>query len=121
ELAGALDPPAAAVRCDVADAASAAAAVERAAATLGAVTVLVNNASVLRRTPFLEIDEAEWDDVVRVALYGTFHCARAVIPGMIEAGSGSIVSIGSELVTLGGRLQSHYVAAKGGVVALTRA
>ena len=95
--------------------------VEQAAAALGPVTVLVNNAAILRRTPFLEIDEAEWDEIVRVALYGAYHCARAVVPGMMSSGSGSIVSIGSELTSLGGELQSHYVAAKSGVVGLTRA
>jgi NAD(P)-dependent dehydrogenase (short-subunit alcohol dehydrogenase family) len=120
-LVAALRSPAAAIRCDVADAASVAAAVEQATASLGPVTALVNNAAVLYRTPFLEIGDSEWDHVVRTALYGAFHCARAVIPGMIAAGSGSIVSIGSELVSLGGELQAHYVAAKGGVVALTRA
>ena len=121
EFAVALGAQSAAIRCDVADAASVRAAVEQTASLLGPVTVLVNNAAVLRRTPFLEIDDSEWDHVIRVALYGAFNCARAVIPGMIAAGSGSIVSIGSELVSLGGELQSHYVAAKGGVVALTRA
>jgi len=121
ELATALGSQSAAVRCDVTDPASVETAVEQATASLGPVTALVNNAAVLRRTPFLEIGDSEWDQVVHVALYGAFHCARAVIPGMIEAGSGSIVSIGSELVSLGGELQSHYVAAKGGVVALTRA
>ena len=121
ELATALGSQSAAVQCDVTDPASVETAVEQATASLGPVTALVNNAAVLRRTPFLEIGDSEWDQVVHVALYGAFHCARAVIPGMIEAGSGSIVSIGSELVSLGGELQSHYVAAKGGVVALTRA
>lgn len=120
-LAAKLPTPSLAVPCDVTEPATVEAALEQAAAALGAVTVLVNNAALLRRTPFLEIDEAEWDEVIRVALYGAYHCARAVLPGMIELGSGSIISIGSELTTLGGELQSHYVAAKSGVVGLTRA
>ena len=111
----------AAVPCDVTDPASVAGAFEQATSALGPVTVLVNNAAVLRRTPFLEIDDEEWDLVVSVALRGAFQCARAAIPAMIEAGSGSIVSIGSELTSLGGELQSHYVAAKTGVIGLTRA
>lgn len=113
--------PCAAVSCDVTDAAAVASALERAGAELGPVTVLVNNAAVLRRTPFLEIGDEEWDHVLSVALLGAFHCSRAAIPAMIEAGSGSIVSIGSELTSLGGELQSHYVAAKAGVIGLTRA
>jgi 2-hydroxycyclohexanecarboxyl-CoA dehydrogenase len=121
ELAADLSSRSTALRCDVTDPASVQAAVAQAGAALGPVTALVNNAAVLYRTPFLEIGGSEWDHVVRTTLYGAFHCARAVIPGMIAAGSGSIVSIGTELVSLGGELQSHYVAAKGGVVALTRA
>lgn len=110
-----------AVECDVTDEESVAAAVARARSELGAITVLVNNAAVLERTRFLEIDGEEWRRVTRVALDGAFHCSRAVIPGMIEAGGGSIVSIGSELATTGGELQAHYIAAKAGVVGLTRA
>ena len=109
-----------AVPCDVSDPASVSRAIAQ-ASELGPVTVLVNNAAVLRRTPFLEISDQEWDLVVSVALRGTFLCARAAIPAMIEAGSGSIVSIGSELTSLGGELQSSYVAAKTGVIGLTRA
>jgi NAD(P)-dependent dehydrogenase (short-subunit alcohol dehydrogenase family) len=110
-----------AVPCDVTEPATIGAALADATAALGAVAVLVNNAAILRRTPFLEIGEVEWDEVIRVALYGAYHCARAVLPGMIELGAGSIISIGSELTTLGGELQAHYVAAKAGVVGLTRA
>jgi NAD(P)-dependent dehydrogenase (short-subunit alcohol dehydrogenase family) len=110
-----------AVPCDVTERSSVAAAFELAATRLGPVTVLVNNAAVLHRTPFLEIEEEEWDRVVSVALYGAYHCIRAALPAMIEAGSGSIVSIGSELTSIGGELQSHYVAAKSGVIGLTRA
>ena len=94
-LAGELASRSVALPCEVTDPSSVAAAVEQAAAALGPVTVLVNNAAILRRTPFLEIGEAEWDEVIRVALYGAFHCVRAAVPGMILAGSGSIVSIGS--------------------------
>jgi NAD(P)-dependent dehydrogenase (short-subunit alcohol dehydrogenase family) len=120
-LAGELGTPGVALPCDVTDASSVAAAVEQAAAALAPVTVLVNNAAILHRTPFLEIGDDELNEVIHVALYGAFHCARAAVPGMISAGAGSIVSIGSELTSLGGDLQSHYVAAKSGVVGLTRA
>jgi NAD(P)-dependent dehydrogenase (short-subunit alcohol dehydrogenase family) len=113
--------PAVAVPCDVTSMPSVVEALARTAEVLGTVTVLVNNAAVLRRTPFLEIEESEWDQVIRVALYGAYHCTLAAVPGMIDAGSGSIISIGSELTSIGGELQSHYVAAKSGVVGLTRA
>ena len=95
-------------------------ALEAARATLGAVTILVNNAGVLERTPFLEIDQAEWDRVVRVSLGGAYLCSRLALPGMLEAGGGSIVNVASELTSLGGDELAHYVAAKSGIVGLTR-
>jgi 3-oxoacyl-[acyl-carrier protein] reductase len=85
------------------------------------VQVLVNNAGVLERAPFLELDEDRWTRALDVSLSGSYRCARAVAPGMTEAGGGAIVSVSSELVDLGGAMHAHYVAAKAGVVGLTRA
>lgn len=123
-LAGELASPARpslALPCDVTRAGTVAGVLDEAATRVGAVTVLVNNAAVLKRTPFLEIEEPEWDSVVGVSLYGSYVCSRLAIPAMLEAGSGSIVSIASEVVWLGGRGEAHYAAAKSGLVGLTRA
>jgi 3-oxoacyl-[acyl-carrier protein] reductase len=110
-----------AVRCDVTDPASVADAVASVGDQLGPPEVLVNNAAVLTRAPFEELETDAWDAAIDVALSGTFRCARAVVPAMRERGGGTIVNLASELVWLGGRNLAHYVAAKAGVVGLTRA
>jgi NAD(P)-dependent dehydrogenase (short-subunit alcohol dehydrogenase family) len=119
-LAAELPTPAAALRCDVTDAGSVRHALEDAETQLGAVTALVNNAAVLQRTPFLEILPEEWDRVVGVSLGGAYLCSRLAIPAMLEAGRGAIVNVASELTSLGGERQAHYVAAKSGIIGLTR-
>jgi NAD(P)-dependent dehydrogenase (short-subunit alcohol dehydrogenase family) len=113
--------PCLAVACDVVDEASVRAAVERASRELGTITVLVNNAGILVRTAFVDLSPARWDEAIQVSLSGSFRCARAAVPGMLEAGGGAIVNLSSELVDLGATMHAHYVAAKAGVVGLTRA
>jgi NAD(P)-dependent dehydrogenase (short-subunit alcohol dehydrogenase family) len=110
-----------AVPCDVTDPSSIEAAVSRVGRELGPVGILVNNAGVLERTTFLELDADRWTRALEVSLSGSFRCARAVVPGMTVAGEGAIVNVSSELVDVGGTRHAHYVAAKGGVVGLTRA
>lgn len=83
------------VRTDVADPASVAAMAEEAAAAFGPVTVLVNNAGVNVAHEPLEMPESEWRRCFAVDLEGAWHCARAVLPGMLQAGGGSIVNIAS--------------------------
>jgi 3-oxoacyl-[acyl-carrier protein] reductase len=94
------------------------AAVERA---LGPVDLLVNNAGVLRHTPFLEIPEEEWRWVFQTNVDGTFHCIRACLPGMLERGRGCIVNVASELALVGEALLVHYSASTAALVGLTKA
>jgi NAD(P)-dependent dehydrogenase (short-subunit alcohol dehydrogenase family) len=111
------------VTVDVADAASVAAMAERAVAAFGGIDVLVNNAGIyaqLQRAPFYELDEAEWDRVMRVNLKGPWLCAKACVPAMRERGGGAIVNVASASVLSGSPLWAHYVASKGGVIAMTR-
>jgi NAD(P)-dependent dehydrogenase (short-subunit alcohol dehydrogenase family) len=93
----------------------------RIGAELGDPSILVNTAGILRRTPVLEITEAEWDAVIDVSLKGTFLCSKLCLPSMIEAGWGRIVNFsstaGKSVSTLGG---VHYTAAKAAVLGLTR-
>jgi NAD(P)-dependent dehydrogenase (short-subunit alcohol dehydrogenase family) len=110
-----------AVPCDVTDPKSIVSAYERIADELGVVRILVNNAGLLERAGLLDLDDARWTRALEVSLSGSFRCARAAVPGMIAAGGGAIVNVSSELVDLGGTRHAHYVAAKGGVVGLTRA
>jgi NAD(P)-dependent dehydrogenase (short-subunit alcohol dehydrogenase family) len=97
-----------------------------AAATLdafGAIDVLVNNAGVyagLRRAPFWELSEDEWDRVMAVNLKGPWLCARACLPAMRERGGGAIVNVSSATVFSGSPDWAHYVASKGAVIAMTR-
>ncbi len=92
-------------------------------AEFGGLDVLVNNASLyagLERKPFTEIDPDLWDRVMDVNLKGPWLCARAVTPLFRERGAGRIVNIASATVMSGSPMWAHYVASKGGVIALTR-
>lgn len=111
-----------AVQVDVASAASVEAMVKAALARFGGrVDVLVNNAAIWQLLPTEELSEADWDRVVDVNLKGVFLCCRAVIPVMKQQGRGHIVNIASIAARNGGTLAGlHYVAAKGGVLALTK-
>lgn len=94
---------------------------EQVESTLGPPSVLVNNAGVLSQTPLLELDVDEWDRVIETNLRGTFLCTRRALPEMANAGSGSIINVGSDLGHLGAAELTHYSASKGGLLAFTRA
>ena len=104
-----------AVQADV----TAAADVERMAAEAGRVDVLVNNAGGGMADDLLEIDEDEWDADVELNLKSAYLCSKAVLPGMIEQGSGVIVNIVS-VNGLAFFANEPYSAAKAGLISLTR-
>ena len=84
------------------------------------VEILVNNAGITRDALIQKMDDAAWAAVIAVNLTGVFNMTRAVAPFMMEAGSGSIVSI-SSVVGLDGNIgQTNYAATKGGIVAMTK-
>ena len=113
------------VPMDVADAASVQAAVAQAQARFGPVHTLVNNAGQAHSAPFGRTDAALWQQMLDVNLSGTFHVTQAVLPGMLEAAAqgeaGRIVNIASTAGLQGYAYVSAYVAAKHGVVGLTKA
>ncbi|MCH8564448.1 SDR family oxidoreductase [Nesterenkonia sp. LB17] len=111
-----------ALQVDVTDPASTQAAAQEAAAFGGgSIDVLVNNAAIygaVTRSPFEDIDPAEWDLVMGVNLKGPWLMSRAASPHLDRGGA--IVNISSATVYSGSEQWMHYVASKGGVVALTR-
>jgi NAD(P)-dependent dehydrogenase (short-subunit alcohol dehydrogenase family) len=99
------------------------AAVARARAELGEIDVLVNNAGLVgpAGAPAHQLDEVEWTTVVDVDLNGPWRCARAVLPGMVARRSGVIVNVSSTAGLVAFPFFANYVAAKHGLVGLTKA
>lgn len=95
--------------------------VARVTADLGSPNILVNNAGLLKPTPFVEISEDEWRNMMKVNVDGVFFCCKAVVPGMIAKRYGKIVNIsstaGKSASTFGGL---HYTASKAAVLGITR-
>ncbi|WP_194827429.1 3-oxoacyl-ACP reductase FabG [Nocardia sp. XZ_19_231] len=108
-----------AIGADVADEAAVDAAVERVTAELGAPTVLVNNAGVLRDNLIFRMTADDWDTVMNVHLRGSFLMTRAVQKHMTKAGFGRIVNL-SSTSALGNRGQANYAAAKAGLQGFTK-
>jgi 3-oxoacyl-[acyl-carrier protein] reductase len=105
---------------NVTDSAAVQAFVEKVAAEQGRIDALVNNAGITKDALIQKMSDADWDAVIAVNLSGVFRMTRAVVPFMMQSGSGSIVSI-SSVVGLDGNIgQSNYAATKGGVVAMTK-
>lgn len=110
-----------AIQADVRDAAAVANMVAGVRDTFGPVDVLVNNAGVISRALCGELAESEWDRVVDTNLKGVFLCCKYVVPDMMSRRWGRIINISSELALVGEAKLIHYCAAKGGVLAMTRA
>ncbi|MFH0241164.1 3-oxoacyl-ACP reductase FabG [Streptomyces sp. HK10] len=108
-----------AVGCDVSDTERVEAAVARVAEELGAPTVLVNNAGVLRDNLLFKMGDSDWDTVMNVHLRGAFLMSRACQKHMVDAGFGRIVNLSSSSA-LGNRGQANYAAAKAGLQGFTK-
>src|ERR687892_842321 len=89
--------------------------------SLGPPTVLVNNAAVRREVPFLELSLEEWREIAGVTLDGAFVCSQKVLPYMLESGWGRIVMIAGLTGQTGATHRAHVVAAKAGLIGLTKA
>jgi NAD(P)-dependent dehydrogenase (short-subunit alcohol dehydrogenase family) len=81
---------------------------------------LVNNAGIFPRARSLDMKLAEWEEVLRVNLTGTFVTARAVAARMKDLGRGAIVNTASGRALAGAANGAHYAASKGGIIALTK-
>ncbi|WP_346767102.1 SDR family oxidoreductase [Enterovirga aerilata] len=107
--------------CDVGDRAAVGEMVADAAARLGGIDVLVNNAGIAGPTsPVQDVDPDEWEAVLRVDLTGAFLVAKHAIPHLIRAGGGTIINMASAAGRFGYANRSPYAAAKWGLIGLTK-
>jgi NAD(P)-dependent dehydrogenase (short-subunit alcohol dehydrogenase family) len=104
----------------VAEAASGQRIIEHALDTFGRIDCVVNNAGILRDRFFQKMSEEEWDAVIKVHLYGTFHLSRAAAPYMKNQEGGSFVHMTSTSGLIGNLAQANYNAAKMGIAGLSK-
>ncbi len=108
-------------QADVKDAAAVAAMVARAVDAFGRLDVLVSNAGIMDRAPFLEMTEEFWHHVLDTNLTSTFLCGQAAARQMIaQRGGGRIVNVSSNSGIFGGRGRAAYGASKAGIINLTQ-
>jgi 3-oxoacyl-[acyl-carrier protein] reductase len=86
----------------------------------GKVDILVNNAGITRDNLLMRMKEVEWDDVINTNLKGVFLCTKAVTRQMMKQRSGKIINVASIVAISGNAGQANYVAAKSGVIGLTK-
>jgi 3-oxoacyl-[acyl-carrier protein] reductase len=112
-----------AVRADVTDSQQVSGMVSRTLEQFGAIDVLVNNAGIIVRRPFLEATEADFDRLVAVNLKGAYLCCKEVIPKMLERGSGNVINVSSVsgLAQSSALANPDYSMTKAGLIGLTRA
>ncbi|QDX95038.1 3-oxoacyl-[acyl-carrier-protein] reductase [Brevibacillus laterosporus] len=94
--------------------------VKEALERFGKIDILVNNAGITRDNLLMRMKESEWDDVINVNLKGVFNMTKALTRPMMKQRSGSMINITSVVGVLGNAGQANYVAAKAGVIGLTK-
>lgn len=109
-----------AIAVDVSDRRSVDALVQRVLAGWERIDILVNNAGILRDARLVKLSEGDFDAVIAVNLKGVFNCTQAVAPHMIERGYGRIINTSSVVGLYGNFGQTNYVAAKAGVIGMTK-
>ncbi len=108
-------------KVDVADKASVTAAVSEVIDKYGRIDILINNAGVIRDRSFMKMSIEEWDTVIDVNVNSLFVTSKAVLPHMIEAGFGRIISASSINAMRGAFGQTNYSASKAAIQGFTRA
>lgn len=109
-----------AVQANVADADSVQNLMKSALDTYGSIDILVNNAGITRDNLLMRMKDDEWDDVINTNLKGVFLCTKAVTRQMMKQRAGRIINISSIVGVAGNAGQANYVAAKAGVIGLTK-
>ncbi|MCA1030038.1 3-oxoacyl-[acyl-carrier-protein] reductase [Bacillus timonensis] len=109
-----------AIQADVSNSESVTNMVKEVITTFGSLDILVNNAGITRDNLLMRMKEDEWDDVININLKGVFNCTKAVTRQMMKQRNGRIINIASIVGVSGNPGQANYVAAKAGVIGLTK-
>jgi 3-oxoacyl-[acyl-carrier protein] reductase len=110
-----------AIQADVSKEMEVARMVQQTLSAFGSIDFLVNNAGIFRVTTILDLEPAEWDQVIAVNLRGPYLCCRAVIPHMLAQKKGVIVNVSSQAGRSTSRFGgAHYTTSKAGLLGLTR-
>lgn len=109
-----------AVKADVSNAEDVQALMKQTVDTFGSIDILVNNAGITKDNLLMRMKENEWDDVININLKGVFNCTKAVTRQMMKQRSGRIINVASVVGVCGNPGQANYVAAKAGVIGLTK-
>ncbi len=115
-----LDREAFAIKCDVSNTEEVTEMVKETIDRFGKLDILVNNAGITRDNLLMRMKEEEWDDVININLKGVFLCTKAVTRQMMKQRVGRIINITSIVGVSGNPGQANYVAAKAGVIGLTK-
>jgi len=108
------------VQTDVSSYSSCEEAVKQAAEKFGGIYGLVNNAGIIKDALLMRMTEEQWDKVINVNLKGTFNMSRHVVPHMVKAKEGRIVSLSSVAGIYGNAGQANYSATKAGIIGFTK-
>jgi 3-oxoacyl-[acyl-carrier protein] reductase len=110
-----------AVKMDVADAEQVKTGFKQVLEKFGRLDILVNNAAITRDGLAMRMKADDWDAVIRTNLTGAHLCIQQALPAMMKARAGRIINIASVVAQMGNAGQSNYVAAKAGLIGLTKA
>ena len=116
----ALGRDAVAIKCDVSNTVEVTEMVKASIDRFGKLDILINNAGITRDNLLMRMKEEEWDDVINTNLKGVFLCTKAVTRQMMKQRIGRIINIASVVGVSGNPGQANYVAAKAGVIGLTK-
>ncbi|EIF13150.1 MULTISPECIES: 3-oxoacyl-[acyl-carrier-protein] reductase [Bacillus] len=109
-----------AVKADVSNSEEVQNMMKEAVAAFSSIDILVNNAGITKDNLLMRMKENEWDDVININLKGVFNCTKAVTRQMMKQRSGRIINVSSIVGVSGNPGQANYVAAKAGVIGLTK-
>lgn len=108
------------IQADVSDADSVEGMVKQTIEAFGRLDILVNNAGITKDNLLMRMKESDWDEVININLKGVFLCTKAVTRQMMKQRSGRIINMSSIVGVSGNPGQANYVAAKSGVIGLTK-